>query len=244
MIDVGSIFSGIGSLIDSGFNIYSSKKNYELQKQHYELQKQNMQWQQNFNERQFSYQQDLNKQIMNREDTAVQRRAHDLQNAGMSKWLAAGQGASSSVLGSAGSSSAQAPSQAPFFSLMPNLQQGINGALSVYGAIANARNTEANTAQALAQADLIKANTMTEVNYRRAQIEASTDLTKQQKDNLLKEYDKLTHDLKLSQQQDIRTSDQMHSIYNSATSFVGKTFNTAGKGLNIIKGIFSGKYSK
>lgn len=82
------ILGGLGSLINAGASIYTSAKNLQFQKQNLDWQKQvqNTTWQ--------------------REDNAVQRRAIDLQRAGMSPLLAAGSSANAGQV-----VSTQAPQQ-------------------------------------------------------------------------------------------------------------------------------------
>lgn len=57
-----------------------------------------------FSREQFDYQKALNQQIMDREDTAIQRRVADAEAAGISKYAVAGQGASASALSTFGGS--------------------------------------------------------------------------------------------------------------------------------------------
>lgn len=57
-----------------------------------------------FSRDQFDYQKALNQQIMDREDTAIQRRVADAEAAGISKYAVAGQGASASALSTFGGS--------------------------------------------------------------------------------------------------------------------------------------------
>ena len=51
----------------------------------------------------------------------------------------------------------------------------------------------------LASADLKRTNAVTEINYTRNKIEADTNLSKQQRDNLIKQLDKLQQDIVESQ---------------------------------------------
>lgn len=60
---------------------------------------QNDRWNKQFAREQFDYQKSLNERLMEREDNAVRRRAYDLEQAGLSKTLAAGDAAQSSVAG-------------------------------------------------------------------------------------------------------------------------------------------------
>ena len=84
---IGSIISGIGGI---GIGIANSVANAEINKKNYELQKD---WQ--------NYQKQLQREIFQREDTAIQRRAADIAAAGGNPALAwengTGAGAGSAV---------------------------------------------------------------------------------------------------------------------------------------------------
>ncbi len=86
----------------------SFNKNYELQKDSYNktfgLQKDAFNFQKESYLKNFEYQKNLQQQIFGREDNAIQRRVSDLQKAGLSKTLAAGDGAGAgSVVSTSGS---------------------------------------------------------------------------------------------------------------------------------------------
>lgn len=122
----GGILSAVGNAVTSGLN-------YNLQKQ------------------QFDYQKQLNQQMMQREDTAVQRRAADLEAAGLSKTLAAGGAASSQQL-NAGS----APQIQPVdFSGMDQSAQQVMNLIKMRSDIAktNAETTYINQQKAKSEVD-------------------------------------------------------------------------------------------
>lgn len=79
---------GIGSIINAGVNATLGGINYKEQKRQYEK---NMK----FQREQFEYQKQLNQLQMEREDNAVQRRAKDLNAAGINRLMADGQSAAS-----------------------------------------------------------------------------------------------------------------------------------------------------
>lgn len=91
--DIASIAdSAVGNtlnLFNTGYGVYQDQRNYK------------------FSQQQFDYQKHLNDLIIQREDTAVQRRVADLEAAGLNKNLAAGSAASTGNMstfgGSAGS---------------------------------------------------------------------------------------------------------------------------------------------
>lgn len=74
--NIGSAVSALATLAQTGYNIYNSDRNYKLQ---VAQNAQNL---------------DLYRESLEREDNAVQRRAADLEAAGLSKTLAAGASAS------------------------------------------------------------------------------------------------------------------------------------------------------
>lgn len=78
--DIGS---AIGGIFGAGASAYGASKEYDIAEKNYKLQK-----------KQFAYQKDLQQTMFEREDTAQQRAAADLEAAGLSKTLAAGSGAS------------------------------------------------------------------------------------------------------------------------------------------------------
>lgn len=74
------------SLFNTGYGVYQDQRNSK------------------FSQDQFDYQKALNQQIMDREDTAIQRRVSDAEAAGINKYAVAGQGASASNLSTFGGS--------------------------------------------------------------------------------------------------------------------------------------------
>lgn len=81
-----SIGSGIIGLLNNRYNKEQNEWNKAFAREQFDFQK-----------NQFEYQKGLNTQLFKREDNAVQRRALDLQAAGLSKTLAAGDSAQASV---------------------------------------------------------------------------------------------------------------------------------------------------
>lgn len=120
-------------------NTVLGAKNYQLQK------KWNEQQQANWN-KQFEYTKYINNLQMQREDTSVQRRAADLQAAGMNRLMAAGDGAEAGTLTSfTGNAGGSAPNI--------DIPNPIEAYLSAKQSQANIYNTEAQTALLRNQAD-------------------------------------------------------------------------------------------
>lgn len=120
-------------------NTVLGAKNYKLQKEW------NKQQQENWN-KQFEYTKWINQQQMQREDNAIQRRAADLEGAGMNRLMAAGSEAQAGTLtsyqGNAGGSAPQLE--------IPN---PIEAYLAAKQSQANIANTEAQTALIRNQSD-------------------------------------------------------------------------------------------
>lgn len=138
------IGDSIGALTGLGLGIADAVNQNKLNK-----------WQQEFAEKQFNqqqenwqtafdYQRNLNNQIMTREDTAVQRRVADLEKAGMSKWLAAGQGASSTPLSTSNGAVGGQNANTHNMDLKGSIMAGINVAQQVQG-ITNSMTQRQNT---------------------------------------------------------------------------------------------------
>lgn len=107
---------GFGSAaVDTALNYEINQKNYELAKENYEFQKDSynktfglqqdaFNFQKESYLKNFEYQKNLQQQLFNREDNSIQRRAQDMEKAGLSKTLAAGSGAGAGpVVSTAGS---------------------------------------------------------------------------------------------------------------------------------------------
>lgn len=92
-----------------------------------------------------NYQKDLQKQIFAREDNAVQRRAEDLQNAGLSKTLAAGDAAGAGAV---------VNTKAPQTSVIDDVLRG----MSVSQMQADVKHTQAQTENLLKQNEQIDSN--------------------------------------------------------------------------------------
>lgn len=82
MIDIGNILGGGAAIGDMINNIIRGQQITDIEQQNLQLQKDT-----------FAYQQGVQREIFNREDSAIQRRVADLKAAGLSPVLAAGQGA-------------------------------------------------------------------------------------------------------------------------------------------------------
>lgn len=174
---IGSIIQGIGSIFGAISGAEQKKKENEQADANFQLQKD-----------QFEYQKELNNKTMEREDNAVQRRAQDLEKAGLSKTLAAGSSAQASTL-----SSAPAPQRAITGS---SIASAINGAISTakdFGDIMHL-----NTQNQIGQKDIeIK-------EVEKENIQADTDVKKQDEavkraDAILKNKDASNYEKKLAQ---------------------------------------------
>lgn len=96
----------------------------------------------------FEYQKKLQQQVFEREDTSVERRVADLQKVGLSKTLAAGDGASSGAVVS---------TKAPELNVMDRVATGLGYAQQ----LANIEKTNADTSNALVQGKVMEDSLLT-----------------------------------------------------------------------------------
>ncbi len=144
---IGAIGSlGLGA-IQTAQNYNTVKKNFNFEEQNYQLQKDAFQFQKDSYLQNFEYQKALQQQIFGREDNAVQRRVADLQAAGLSKTLAAGDGAG------AGSVVSTSPFAGSFNGKAPQMSQVdlLSTALSLVDAAALIKKTNAEAENLLKQ---------------------------------------------------------------------------------------------
>lgn len=130
---IPSIATGVGAVLDPIFGVYDRVNQNKTNQQNIAMQEQaNAQNQANF-DKTFAYQQDLNAQMMAREDSAMQRAVADAEKAGFSKWSVAGSAAAASPMTSVsgGQSVAQASknstqiSQTAYGAEMANMRASI-----------------------------------------------------------------------------------------------------------------------
>lgn len=154
---VAGIVAGAGALASAGATWYSAYKNNQNAEKAYDTNAANLEWQ----KQQYA-------ETKAREDTAVQRRAADLEAAGLSKTLAAGSAASSSSAPSLGQLSPakySAPAQAVGQALTGladaiSLKQRLDQTSASIDLTKQQLLTErANTQKALAEADYIHSRT-------------------------------------------------------------------------------------
>lgn len=248
-----NVFGGVAGL---GLGIADAINQYKMNE-----------WQKGFAEKQFNqqqenwqasfdYQKDLNQQVFDREDTAVQRRVKDLESAGMSKWLAAGQGASSTPVSTSNGNVGGQSANLQGLDLKGSVLAGINVAQQVQG-ISNATADKANT---IADTGLKTAETNTE---RKNALLKEEEILNKQKDTQLKEAQKnninrntekqskemqeidkridkinseirsidyqnatVFYNLSQSMSAGLRTTDQVNANINSINQILYRAFNT------------------
>ena len=200
---IGSIVSGVGGV---GIGIANSIQNAEINKKNYELQKD---WQ--------NYQKQLQREIFQREDSAIQRRASDIAAAGGNPAMSweTGNGASA---GSVVDTSA--PQQAPY-----DYSQLMNSSLAMFAGglkqFQESRLMDAQIKNLSAVTDKTDAETITE-EIRQLQIKALTAKTNQEKNLYIQEIKEKEHNLELSKAGDLRTTDPKLSMYNTVEDYINR----------------------
>lgn len=212
---LASLFPGVGTVLGAGLGLGSSilnsvvqnrqseldedryNKSFEYQKQlndqAYQLALQNFELQQDV----YNYEKDLQNTIFDREDSAVQRRALDLEKAGLSKTLAAGSAANAgSAINVSAPQNIYNPNEISVFSALMdayNQSRQVSSLMSLQ---------EAQTSQALAEARKLNAeahteeetgvkSVLTDIMYKNSSI----DLNKKQLDYINSQIDKINVDI-------------------------------------------------
>lgn len=200
---IGSIISGIGGI---GIGIGNSISNAQINKKNYELQKDWM-----------NYQKQLQREIFQREDSAIQRRASDIAAAGGNPAMAweSGNGAS------AGSIVNTAPPQQAH----DDYSQLMNSSLSMFAGglkqFQEARLIDAQIKNLSAVTDKTDAETITE-EIRQLQLKALTAKTNEEKNLYIQEIKEKEHNLELSKTGGLRTTDPKLSMYNTIEDYFNR----------------------
>lgn len=203
LLGIGSLISGIGGI---GTGIANSIANAEINKKNYELQKD---WQ--------NYQKQLQREIFQREDSAIQRRASDIAAAGGNPAMAweTGNGAA------AGSIVDTSPPQRAH----DDYSQLMNSSLAMFAGglrqFQEARLMDAQIKNLNAVTGKTDAETITE-EIRQLQIKALTAKTNEEKNLYIQEIKEKEHNLELSKAGDLRTTDPKMSMYNTIEDYFNR----------------------
>ena len=188
---IGSAIAGaIGGLANVGLSIWDRVENQKLNKENLQLQKDK-----------FEYDKQLQQQIFQREDSAVQRNVKDKLQAGINPLLDAQQAGAGSVVQTTAPQGMRAGTE--------GIQQALDNAL-------NNMNTLATSAMERARIKSeISKNLAEEANIRESTL---TEPTKRDVNNSIAEKnraetDTTRHNLNQSIDQDIRTNDILHQYY-------------------------------
>lgn len=200
---IGSIISGIGGI---GIGIANSVTNAEINKKNYELQKD---WQ--------NYQKQLQREIFQREDSAIQRRAFDIAAAGGNPAIAweTGNGAQAGSI-----VDTSAPQQAPL-----DYSQLMNSSLAMFAGglkqFQEARLIDAQIKNLNAVTGKTDAETITE-EIRQLQLKVLTAKTREEKNWYIQAIKEKEHNLELSKEGNLRTTDPKLSMYNSIEDYFNR----------------------
>lgn len=247
-----NVFGGVAGLGLGIWDAVNQHKMNEWQKGFAE--KQFNQQQENWQEA-FDYQKDLNKQVFDREDTAIQRRVNDLESAGMSKWLAAGQGASSTPVSTSNGNVGGQSANLQGLDLKGSVLAGINVAQQVQGisnATADKQNTVADTGLKVAETNTERKEALLK-ELEALNVQEDTALKESERKNIDKNTEKqskeieeiekrknkidaeirgierqnatLFYNLEQSMLGGIRTTDQLNGVVNSTKETVNGLLN-------------------
>lgn len=193
---IGNLGLGIGNLIQQSD---SNKRNLQFQKDV------------------FNYQKQLQREIFQREDSAIQRRASDIASAGGNPAMAweTGSGAQAgNIVGVDTPQEGKLDYGNLISSSLGQISGGIEQFMQFKTADAQIKRMEADTS-------LVKAEVITE-GIRQKQIQMETAKTAQEKSKLKAEIDSLNYTLDYSINHNLRPGDNNSSIYNSAKDMLSE----------------------
>ena len=93
LMSLSALASAGAGLLENGYNIFSGERAYSAGRSDSKFSRNLALWNAYQQQQEFNYAKDIQKQIFEREDNAVQRRVADLEKTGLSKTLAVGTGA-------------------------------------------------------------------------------------------------------------------------------------------------------
>ncbi len=139
-MSLSSVLGGLTSFLGTGLSFLQTGLNYKINRDNFNLANKSYEFNKESYLNNFEYQKNLQQQIFGREDNAVQRRAADLQKAGLSKTLAAGDGAGAGTAISTSPFSGSAPHRSPvdLISASMNMAQGLSDIRKVQAETENA----------------------------------------------------------------------------------------------------------
>ena len=196
LFGLGSMFGAISDGIVGGLN-YAEQKDYN-------------EWSKDFAERNFNFQQKQYEEQKLREDTAVQRRAKDLEEAGFNKLMASGQGANAGSTVGTVSPTGQAPQ------LQLGIQQSID---TIYNALKmNADISMSDMQKKLIEQEIISKHISSNLDIANAKnIDAKTK-------EILYNYNK-------SRNMNLRTTDAVDNRYNTAKAAAAEVTKAMAEGI-------------
>lgn len=166
---------------------------------------------------QFEYQKNLNQQIMDREDNAIQRRANDLREAGLNPLLAGngdGAGAGGSAVGSSVRGNEEAAQIADLGSISTAMISNMAETQNIAKSKAETSLTNAKYLTEIEKAGNVKIDTLLKKSQN-AKTKAEKDKIREEIKSIQKNIEKIEHDLRLSQKYGIRTGDLLNTQYNT-----------------------------
>lgn len=218
---------GLGALaqavVNLGTGIYNTKQQQKYNEEMIKL-----------NKEQFQYQKDLQKEIFNREDNAVQRRMADLSKAGLNPILASGQSANAGATVAntqltAGTTGA--PQMSGHENMMNNIMTALQGSQNIAQSQAQEKlinkqilteaqkpgNISASTQKVKRETEAIQ-NQALKMDAERQKIMSEIALT--ETENTMRKYDYW-----MSRQTKLRTSEKMPGNAWETGHYAGRSFN-------------------